>query len=129
MIARTRSDIILMTVAAGLALFGTLMVYSASAMHAHRESAGASQFTYFYKQFGFTLVGLLAMYVFSRIDYRRFQNPTVVFGFLGLTVACLLAVSFSRRSMVLSVGYGSVRFRSSHLRWRRSRCQSFLLIF
>lgn len=92
MIAKTRSDLILMTVSAGLALFGTLMVYSASAMHSQRETAGASQFTYFYKQLGFTLVGLLAMYIVSRIDYRRLQNPVVVYGFLGLTTACLIAV-------------------------------------
>jgi cell division protein FtsW len=92
MIARTRSDLILMTVSAGLALFGTLMVYSASAMHSQRETAGASQFTYFYKQLGFTLVGLLAMYIVSRVDYRRLQNPVVVYGFLGLTTACLIAV-------------------------------------
>lgn len=88
--ARTRSDFILMTVAAGLALFGTLMVYSASAMHSQRETGG--QFTYFYKQLGFTLAGLAAMYVVSRIDYRRLMNPWVVYGFLGLTVACLVAV-------------------------------------
>lgn len=88
--ARTRSDFILMTVAAGLALFGTLMVYSASAMHSQRETGG--QFTYFYKQLGFTLAGLAAMYIVSRVDYRRLQNPVIVFTFLGLTVVFLGAV-------------------------------------
>jgi cell division protein FtsW len=79
-------------IAAGLALFGTMMVYSASAMIAHRETGGASQFTYFYKQSAFTLIGLAAMFVASRVDYRRYQKPVFVYGVLAFTVACLIAV-------------------------------------
>lgn len=77
-------------IAAGLALFGAIMVYSASAMIALRESG--SQFTYFFKQFGFTLAGIAVMYAVSRIDYRKFQNPYVIYGFIALTVVLLLAV-------------------------------------
>ncbi len=80
------------SIAAGLALFGTLMVYSASAMIAHRETGGASQFTYFYKQSAFTLIGLAAMFIASRVDYRRYQGPWFVYGALGLTAAFLIAV-------------------------------------
>lgn len=90
--AKTRADIILMAVSAGLALFGTLMVYSASAMHSHRETAGASQFTYFYKQLAFTAIGLAAMYLISRIDHRRLQHPVAVYSLIAVTAACLLAV-------------------------------------
>ena len=79
-------------IAAGLALFGTMMVYSASAMIAHRETGGASQFTYFYKQFAATALGLLAMFVTSRIDYHRYQKVGFVYGALIFTVVCLLAV-------------------------------------
>jgi cell division protein FtsW len=81
-------------IAAGLALFGTMMVYSASAMIAHRETQGASQFTYFYKQLGFTVAGILVMLAMSQIDYRRFEKPVVVYGILGLTVMGLMAVFF-----------------------------------
>lgn len=87
-----RTDWFLFTIAAGLAIFGTLMVYSASAMYSQRETQGATQFTYFYKQFAFTLAGLAVMYVASRIDYRRYQNPVVVYGILSLTAAFLIAV-------------------------------------
>ncbi len=83
-----------MTVAAGLALFGTLMVYSASAMHAHRESGGATQFTYFYKQFGFTIVGLIVMYTVSRIDYQRVNSSAAALGLLAITSIFLGAVFF-----------------------------------
>jgi cell division protein FtsW len=85
-------DWFMFAIAAGLALFGTMMVYSASAMIAHRETGGASQFTYFYKQFAFTAIGLAAMYVASRVDYRRYQAPWVVYGALAFTVVCLVAV-------------------------------------
>jgi cell division protein FtsW len=85
-------DWFMFAIAAGLALFGTMMVYSASAMIAHRETGGASQFTYFYKQFTFTAIGLAAMYIASRVDYRRYQAPWVVYGVLAFTVICLVAV-------------------------------------
>ena len=79
-------------IATGLALFGTMMVYSASAMIAQRETGGASQFTYFYKQFAFTAIGLAGMYVASRIDYHRYQTSYFVYAVLALTVVCLVAV-------------------------------------
>jgi len=92
MIGRLKTDWFMFALAAGLALFGAMMVYSASAMIAVRESGGASQFTYFYKQFGFTLVGLLVMFIASRVDYRRLSHPVVVYTIFALTVVLLVAV-------------------------------------
>ena len=89
---RLRMDWFMFAIATALALFGTMMVYSASAMIAHQETGGASQFTYFYKQFAFTAIGLAAMFVVSRIDYRRYQHAGIVYGALGFTVLCLIAV-------------------------------------
>src|SRR5262245_34239155 len=89
---RLRIDWFMFAIAACLALFGTMMVYSASAMISHRETGGVSQFAYFYKQFAFTAVGLVGMFVASRLDYRRYQNAGVVYGFLAFTVVCLVAV-------------------------------------
>lgn len=77
-------------IAAGLALFGAIMVYSASAMIALKESG--SQFTYFFKQFGFTVAGIAVMYIVSRVDYRKYQNPYFVYGLIALTVVLLMAV-------------------------------------
>ena len=79
-------------IAAMLALFGAMMVYSASAMFALKETESNSQFTYFYKQIGFTLLGLIAMFVVSRIDYHIFQKAWVVYGILAATAILLLAV-------------------------------------
>ncbi|MEO5858435.1 MAG: putative lipid II flippase FtsW [Pyrinomonadaceae bacterium] len=92
MISRFKTDWFMFALAAGLALFGAMMVYSASAMIAVRESGGASQFTYFYKQFGFTLVGLVVMFVASRVDYRSLSHPVVVYTIFASTVLLLIAV-------------------------------------
>lgn len=89
-----RTDWFIFAIAAGLALFGTMMVYSASAMIAHRETQGASQFTYFYKQLGFTVGGIILMLIVSQIDYRRLERPSVVFGLLAVTALSLIAVFF-----------------------------------
>ncbi len=92
MTKKLRIDWFLFAIAASLALFGAVMVYSASAMIALKETQGESQFTYFYKQFGFAVIGLTVMYLTSQIDYRRYQNPTVVYGLIAVTVVLLLAV-------------------------------------
>lgn len=93
---KLRIDWFLFAIAASLALFGAVMVYSASAMISLKETAdnvgGATQFAYFFKQFGFTLAGLFAMYIGSRIDYKLYQNKYVVLGILIVTVALLMAV-------------------------------------
>ena len=61
-----------------------------------RETAnnpeGATQFQYFFKQFGFTIAGLIVMYLTSKIDYHFWQNKYVVFGGLIVTVLLLFAV-------------------------------------
>jgi cell division protein FtsW len=89
---KLRIDWTLFFIAAVLALFGSAMVYSASAMISMRETQSATQFSYFYKQFAFTLLGLAVMYVGSRVDYRRYATPTVVYGLMAVTVLSLLCV-------------------------------------
>lgn len=96
MAKKLRIDWFLFAIAASLALFGAVMVYSASAMISLRETAnnadGATQFSYFFKQFGFTAFGLLAMFAASRIDYKIYQNRYVVLGILSVTAVLLIAV-------------------------------------
>ena len=96
MAKKLRIDWFLFAIAASLALFGAVMVYSASAMISLKETAnnadGATQFQYFFKQFGFTIFGLIVMYAASKIDYKFYQNKYVVFGILGFTSLLLIAV-------------------------------------
>jgi cell division protein FtsW len=92
MVKKQQIDWLLFAIAAGLAIFGSVMVYSASAMISLKETQDQSQYAYFYKQFGFTVVGIAAMFFVSRIDYHLFDNKYVIFGLLGITVVLLLLV-------------------------------------
>ncbi|MCY7330486.1 MAG: putative lipid II flippase FtsW, partial [Saprospiraceae bacterium] len=92
MVQEKRIDWLMFGIAALLALFGAMMVYSASAMFSLKETESGSQYTYFFKQIGFTLVGLAAMYLVSRVDYHVLQQPWAVYGIAGVTVILLFAV-------------------------------------
>ncbi len=87
-----RTDWFMFVIAAGLALFGALMVYSASAMMAMKESGESSQYTYFVKQSVFVILGIAAMFVVSRIDYHVFENKWVIIGIVAITSIALLTV-------------------------------------
>ncbi|HEY6229739.1 MAG TPA: putative peptidoglycan glycosyltransferase FtsW, partial [Pyrinomonadaceae bacterium] len=73
-----------------LALFGVVMVYSASAVLAVSEHHGS--FYYVIKQAIWTGIGLTAMLIAMQFDYNRLRDPRVVFGLLLLTVLMLFAV-------------------------------------
>lgn len=87
-----RTDWFMFGLAAALAFFGTMMVYSASAMTALRETESTSQYTYFFKQISFTIGGLAAMFLVSKIDYHFLQKRWVVASICVVTVGLLLAV-------------------------------------
>jgi cell division protein FtsW len=74
----------------GLALFGVVMVYSASAVIAQQENH--SQFHYVIKQTIWTSIGFVAMFMAMRFDYQRLNRRWIVYGSLILTVLLLLAV-------------------------------------
>ena len=74
----------------GLALFGVVMVYSASAVLAQSENHGS--FYYVIKQAIWTSIGLVAMLIAMQVDYHRLRDRRVVYGLLTLTVFLLLAV-------------------------------------
>jgi cell division protein FtsW len=74
----------------GLALFGVVMVYSASAVMAQRETG--SQFHYVIKQGIWTGIGFIVMLAAMQFNYNRLRDRRIVYGFLLLTVALLLLV-------------------------------------
>jgi len=74
----------------GLALFGVVMVYSASAVIAQSENH--SQFHYVIKQGIWTMLGFVAMFIAMRFDYQRLNRRWIVYGALLLTIFLLLAV-------------------------------------
>ena len=74
----------------GLALFGVVMVYSASAVMAQRENG--SQFYYVIKQGIWTIIGFVVMLGAMQFDYSRLRDRRIVYGVLFLTAIALLAV-------------------------------------
>lgn len=74
----------------GLALFGVVMVYSASAVIALQENH--SQFHYVCKQGIWTMIGLAAMFLAMRFDYQLLNRAWIVYGLLLLTIFLLVAV-------------------------------------
>ena len=74
----------------GLALFGVVMVYSASALLAQSENHG--HFYYVKKQAIWTAIGFVAMLAAMQFDYNRLRDRRIVYGLLVLTVFLLFAV-------------------------------------
>jgi len=74
----------------GLALFGLVMVYSASAITAQKENG--TQFYYVAKQGMWTGIGLVVMFIAMQLDYGWLRNRRVVYGLLIITFLMLLAV-------------------------------------
>jgi cell division protein FtsW len=74
----------------GLALFGVVMVYSASAVLAQSEHHGS--FYYVIKQSVWTALGLAAMFFMMQFDYNRLRDRRIVYGLLLVTGLMLLVV-------------------------------------
>ncbi|MCO6510816.1 MAG: putative lipid II flippase FtsW [Aridibacter famidurans] len=92
MAKKLRMDWFLLVLTAMLALFGAVMVYSASAMISHRETGGETYFAYFNKQLIFTAVGLVLMVAASKFDYKWLMKPWIVYSALAVTAVLLAAV-------------------------------------
>src|SRR4051812_29093689 len=96
MAKRVSIDKALFAVTLLLVLAGLVMVFSASAVMA-KERYG-SAYWFFLRQLAWALAGLGAMYVASRIDYKRYQHPAIVFTSLAVTSLLLIAVFFLDRT-------------------------------
>jgi len=92
MTEKLRIDWFLFIIIVALALFGAVMVYSASAMISLRETGNSTELQYAGKQLLFTVIGLVVMYVVSQIDYHIYENKMIVFAALIVTVVLLAAV-------------------------------------
>jgi cell division protein FtsW len=90
MARKLQADEWLFAATVALALFGVIMVYSASAIVAAGE--GHSQYFYVVRQGIWTLIGLGALVVGMRFDYGRLRNAKIAYGLLALTVVLLVVV-------------------------------------
>src|SRR6476646_2578076 len=74
----------------GLALFGVVMVYSASAVLAEKENG--NQFFYVLKQGVWVLIGFIVMLLMMQFNYQQLKNRRLVYALLFLTIIALLIV-------------------------------------
>lgn len=74
----------------GLSLFGVVMVYSASALMAERESG--SQFYYVIKQGAWVAIGFVVMLLAMQFNYQQLKNKRIVYGLLFVSTIALMSV-------------------------------------
>ena len=74
----------------GLALFGVVMVYSASAMMAQKENG--NQFYYVLKQGIWVAIGFVVMLLMMQFNYQQLKSRRVVYGLLVLSTITLMSV-------------------------------------
>jgi cell division protein FtsW len=115
MAKRVSADRWLFTVTLFLVFVGLVMVFSASAVMA-KERYG-SAYWFLFRQLAWAVGGLVAMVVTMRIDYRRYQNPAVVFCLLGIETLLLIAVFLLDRAHNTHrwLHWGSFSFQPSEL--------------
>ncbi len=73
-----------------LVLFGLVTVFSASAVMA--QSTLGSPYSYVARQALWALLGMVALAVLMKVDYRRYNNPKVVFSAVVVTMLLLMGV-------------------------------------
>jgi len=73
-----------------LVLFGLVTVFSASAVMAKDQTG--SPYHYMIRQGLWALGGLFALLVLMKVDYRRYNNPRVVFPCVAVTILLLVGV-------------------------------------
>jgi cell division protein FtsW len=79
-----------------LVLFGLVMVFSTSAVMAKAQYG--SPYFFVTRQALFALLGIGAMFVLMRVDYRHYNNPKVVLPSVGIAAFFLIAVFAMRDS-------------------------------
>jgi cell division protein FtsW len=73
-----------------LMLFGLVMVFSASAVMA--KATVGSPYAYVVSQAVWALFGLIALFILMRVDYRRYNDPKLIFPLMVVTGLLLIGV-------------------------------------
>jgi cell division protein FtsW len=73
-----------------LVLFGLVSVFSASAVLA--KATLGSPYAYVIRQAIWAGLGMVALFILMRVDYRRYNNPKLIFPLMAITGMLLLGV-------------------------------------
>jgi cell division protein FtsW len=91
---KLKTDWTLFGAVLGMVSFGLLILYSASSITAQMDPRFGSSLHFVSRQLEWAGVAVFAMMALKRTDYRRFQDPAVAFGAIGVVVMLLIAVYF-----------------------------------
>lgn len=75
-----------------LVLFGLVMIFSTSAVIAKAQFG--SPYRFVFNQMLWVVLGVIALFVLLRVDYRWYNNPKVVFPSIAVTALLLISVFF-----------------------------------
>jgi cell division protein FtsW len=93
MARKLASDRVLFVSLVALSLFGLVMIYSASAVSS--AQSGGNPYRFLIKQLLALALGGAAAFLISRLDYKIFGKPIVVYGaYGGALLLCVLALFF-----------------------------------
>ncbi|MBI2186683.1 MAG: putative lipid II flippase FtsW [Acidobacteria bacterium] len=93
MARKLKSDRVLFTATLLLVCTSIVMVYSASAVLALERFQ--QPYLFVIRQAMWTVLGLAALWVAMRIDYRAYRNEVFIWALVGIVAATLVAVLFS----------------------------------
>ncbi|HEX3746481.1 MAG TPA: FtsW/RodA/SpoVE family cell cycle protein [Bryobacteraceae bacterium] len=119
-----KTDWILFVTVLAMVAFGLLILYSASSITAAvkpMEGTGTmdphfeSSLHIVTRQLGWAAVAVLAMMMLKRTDYRRFQDPAVAFGAIGIVLMMLIAVYFLDPASHRWIHEGPLRVQPSEI--------------
>ena len=98
-----------------LVVAGLLMIFSASAVMA--SARFGSPYSFVIRQAAYALAGLLAMWALMHVDYRKLNNPTVVFPAVAVTIILLVGAFFGHDSHGAHrwIKVGPMQFQPSEL--------------
>ena len=95
MARKLKSDKLLFVATLLLVCTGVVMVYSASAVLAMEKLH--EPYYFLVKQVVWALIGLCALPIVMRIDYRTYRDPAVIWTLLGVVTLALVAVLFGTK--------------------------------
>src|SRR5215218_9489854 len=95
MARKLKSDKLLFTATLLLVCTGVVMVYSASAVMAMDKYQ--TPYLFLVKQLAWAVMGLAALPIVMRIDYRNYRQPAVIWATLAIVALALIAVLFGPR--------------------------------
>ena len=90
MAQRLKTDWILFSTVLTMVSFGLVILYSASSIMA--ELRYGSSWHFVVRQLAWAVVAIIVMMTLKRTSYRKFQNPAVAFGAVGVVLMMLIAV-------------------------------------